>query len=78
MNTGSGTLLTHSLLGALLVLMAALSWNLIGNLRTHQQLVQDRAELRHVKYGMLNADDKRKDPLIAACADIARRPVTRS
>lgn len=57
MNTGSGTLLTHSLLGALLVLMAALSWNLIGNLRTHQQLVQDRAELRHVKYGMLNADE---------------------
>jgi hypothetical protein len=36
--------------------MATLSWQLIHNLRTHQQLVQDRAELQHVKYGMLNAD----------------------
>jgi hypothetical protein len=56
MHSGSGTLATQWLLVALLVLMAALSWKLIGNLRTHQQLVQDRAELRHVKYGMLNAD----------------------
>jgi hypothetical protein len=55
-NAGSGALATQWLLVALLVLMAALSWQLIGNLRTHQQLVQDRAELRHVKYGMLNAD----------------------
>lgn len=56
MHAGSDTLATHWLLVALLLLMAVLSWKLIGNLRTHQQLVQDRAELRHVKYGMLNAD----------------------
>lgn len=47
---------TNLLLGILLVLMATLAWELIGNLRMHQQLVLDRAELRHVKYGMLNAD----------------------
>ncbi len=50
------TIRINLLLGALLVLMGVLAWNLIGNLRLHQQLVLDRAELRHVKYGMLNAD----------------------
>lgn len=47
---------TNVLLGALLILMAGISWKLIDNLRLHQQLVQDRAELRDVRYGMLNAD----------------------
>lgn len=46
----------HILLAVLLVLMSVLSWILIGELRQHQMLVQDRAELRHVRYGMLNAD----------------------
>jgi len=55
-NTSSGTRATQLGLVVVLVLMATLSWKLIDNLRTHQQLVQDRAELRHVKYGMLNAD----------------------
>lgn len=36
--------------------MAAYSFQLIQRLQTHQTLVEDRAELRHVKYGMLNAD----------------------
>ena len=56
MNARNPIISTRLLLGALLVLMAALSWLLIHDLLAHQQLVQDRAELRHVKYGMLNAD----------------------
>ncbi|HKX56530.1 MAG TPA: hypothetical protein VJN01_10520, partial [Xanthomonadales bacterium] len=40
----------------MLSLMVVLAMNLIGLLHQHQQLVQDRAELRHVRYGMLNAD----------------------
>lgn len=47
---------TNALLSALLLLMAVLSWKLIDNLKLHQELVLDRAELRHVKFGMLNAD----------------------
>lgn len=47
---------SNLLLSVLLMLMAAFAWKLIDNLHLHQQLVLDRAELRHVKYGMLNAD----------------------
>jgi hypothetical protein len=47
---------TNMLLASLLSLMVVLAMNLIGLLHQHQQLVQDRAELRHVRYGMLNAD----------------------
>jgi len=56
MNLRTGTIAIHILLSGLLVVTAALSWQLVRDLRAHQQLVQDRAELRHVKYGMLNAD----------------------
>ena len=44
------------LLTCLLTLMTVLSWQLISQLRYHQQLVTDLAELRHVRYGMLNAN----------------------
>ena len=47
---------TNLLLASVLSLMVVLAMNLIGLLHQHQQLVQDRAELRHVRYGMLNAD----------------------
>ncbi len=48
---------THNtLLAALLLLMVVLSAQLIGLLRAHQLLVTDLAELRHVRYGMLNAN----------------------
>ena len=43
-------------LALVLGLMAWLSVQLIQDLRTHQRLAQDLAELRDVKYGMLNAD----------------------
>lgn len=56
MNIRFRTIGLHALLSGLLLLTAALSWQLVRDLRAHQQLVQDRAELRHVKYGMLNAD----------------------
>lgn len=49
-------LTTNILLTSLLVLMVVLSWQLIGLLRYHQLLVTDLAELRHVRYGMLNAN----------------------
>jgi len=47
----------HILLAALLALMAVLAWEFIDELREHQILVQDRAELRHIRYGLLNADN---------------------
>lgn len=56
MKNRSATIGTSLLLSVLLALMAALAWQLIDNLHLHQRLVLDRAELRHVKYGMLNAD----------------------
>lgn len=56
MNTGRGIVGTNLLLSAAVVLMAVLSWQLIQDLRLRQQFVQDHAEIRHVKYGMLNAD----------------------
>ena len=56
METRTANIRSNLLLGALLILMAGMSWKLIDNMRLHQQLVLDRAELRHVKYGMLNAD----------------------
>lgn len=49
-------LTSNILLSSLLVLMVVLSWQLIGLLRYHQLLVTDLAELRHVRYGMLNAN----------------------
>lgn len=54
--TPTETARTNILLASLLLLMAVLTTNLINLLHQHQQLVQDRAELRHVRYGMLNAD----------------------
>ncbi len=50
------TLRVNVLLGGLLALMTLASWQLIVSLQTQQQLSQDRSELRHVRYGMLNAD----------------------
>ncbi len=44
------------LLAVLLMLLAVLAWKLVDNLRTQQTLVQDRAEIRHVRYGILNVD----------------------
>lgn len=44
------------LLLMLILLMAFCSYQLIERLQYHQTLVEDRAELRHVKYGMLNAN----------------------
>ena len=43
-------------LALVLGLMAWMSVQLIQDLRSHQRLAQDLAELRDVKYGMLNAD----------------------
>ena len=56
METRTERIRSNLLLGALLILMAGMSWKLIDYQRLHQQLVQDRAELRHIRYGMLNAD----------------------
>lgn len=50
------TLGMNILLFLVLAVMAAFSFQLIQGLQAHQTLVEDRAELRHVKYGMLNAD----------------------
>ncbi|HET6565340.1 MAG TPA: paraquat-inducible protein A [Xanthomonadales bacterium] len=47
---------TNVLLASLLLLMTVLSLQLIGLLRYHQLLITDLAELRHVRYGMLNAN----------------------
>lgn len=49
----------HRINFGLLVLLAMMGWctlQLIGELKTHQRLSQDLAELRDVKYGMLNAN----------------------
>jgi hypothetical protein len=56
METRTDKFRSNLLLGTLFILMAGMSWKLIDNMRLHQQLVQDRAELRDVRYGMLNAD----------------------
>ncbi|MEJ8566458.1 paraquat-inducible protein A [Elongatibacter sediminis] len=55
-NTADRNPTVNALLGVLLVLLALLSWQLIGHMKTQQSLSQDLAELRHVRYGMLNAD----------------------
>lgn len=41
----------------LLLVMAALSYELIQRLQAQQSMTQDRAEIQHVKYGMLNANN---------------------
>ncbi len=45
------------LLVLLLAAMAYMAYELIFQLREHQVMAHDRAEIRHVKYGMLNADN---------------------
>ncbi|MDX1496802.1 MAG: paraquat-inducible protein A [Salinisphaeraceae bacterium] len=50
---------THRINALMLILLSMMtwySWQLIQELRAHQQLAQDLAELRDVKYGLLDAN----------------------
>lgn len=46
----------NALLALLLAALALAALELVGTLRAQQRLAHDRAELDHIKYGLLNAD----------------------